>query len=73
MSWFESGSLDGSNDNKRVKEMTFNTRWTKWSIISLYEYNTNDIVSNVSFSLELQIGEKELLLLLSLKMLNCIN
>ena len=59
MSWLESGSLDGSNDNKGVKEMTFDTRRTEWSVISFYKHNTNYIVSNVSFSLELQIDEKK--------------
>ena len=59
MSWLEAGSLDSPNDDKGVKEMTFNTRWTEWSIISFYKHNTNYIVSNVSFSLELQIDEKK--------------
>ena len=61
MSWLEASSLYGSNDNKGVKEMTFDARRTKWGVISFYKHNTNYIVSNVSFSLELQIDEKELL------------
>ena len=65
MSWLETGSLDGTNNNEGMKEMAFDAGGTKRGVISFYKHNTNYIVSNVSFSLELQIDEKKNCFLLS--------
>ena len=51
MSWLESGSLDGTNNNECMKKMAFDAGGTKWGVISFYEHNTNDIVSDVTFLL----------------------
>lgn len=51
MSWLESGSLDGTNNNEGVKKMALDAGGTKWGIISFNEHNANDIVSNVTLLL----------------------
>ena len=53
MSWLESGSLDGTNNNKGMKKVAFDAGRTKWGVISFYEHYANDIVSNVAFLLQL--------------------
>ena len=55
MSWFKSSSLDGTNYNEGVKEMAFDTGRTEWSVISFYKHNANNIVSNMTFSLQLKM------------------
>ena len=55
MSWLKSGSLDGTNNNEGMKKMTFDAGGTKWGVISFYEYNANDIVSNVTLLLQLKL------------------
>ena len=51
--WFKTSSWDGSNSYECIQEMTFDTGRTKWSIISLYENNANNVISNMTFSLQL--------------------
>ena len=51
--WFKASSLDGSNNYECMQEMTFDTGRTKWSIISFYENNANNVISNMTFPLQL--------------------
>ena len=51
MSWLETGSLDGTNNNEGMKKMAFDAGGTKRGVISFYKHNTYNIVSNVTLLL----------------------
>ena len=49
--WLKPSSWNRSYNNKSMQEMTFDTGGTERGVVVFYENHTNNIVTNVTFSL----------------------